>query len=79
MIIRCTSLEDRELILLESKNYGGLRKRVLVDWPKDRKEERSRLAKIAYEIRKNEDKHTRIKNKGLDVILEVRNNASESG
>ena len=77
IIIRCTSLEDRELILSQSKNYGGLRKRVVVDWPKDMKEERSRLAKIAYEIRKSEDKHTRIKDKGLDVILEVRNNASD--
>ena len=43
IIIRCTSLEDRELILSESKHYGGLRKRVVVDWPKDMKEERSRL------------------------------------
>ena len=50
IIIRCTSLEDRELILSESRNYGGLKKRVVVDLPKSMKEQRSALAKKAYEI-----------------------------
>lgn len=77
IIIRCTSLEDRELILSESRNYGGLKKRVVVDLPKSMKEQRSALAKKAYEIRQSEDKQTRIRDKGLEVFLEVRNNASE--
>ena len=77
IIIRCTSLEDRDLILSESKNYGGLKKRVVIDWPKDMKEERSRLAKIAYEIRKSEKQQTRIKDKGLEVFLEVRKDETE--
>ena len=77
IIIRCTSLEDRELILSGSKHYGGMKKRVVVDLPNKMKEQRSTLAKKAYEIRKSEDKQTRIKDKGLDVYLEVRNNASE--
>ena len=77
IIIRCTSLEDRELILSESKHYGGMEKRVVVDLPQDMKEERSRLAKKAYEIRRTEGKQTRIRDKGLDVILEVRSNVSE--
>lgn len=77
IIIRCTSLEDRELILSESKNYGGLKKRVVVDWPQEMKEERGRLSKLAYEIRKSEGKQTRIKDKGLEVFLEVRNNKTE--
>ena len=75
IIIRCTSLEDRELILTNSKNYGGLKKRV--DLPKSMKEKRSVLAKKAYEIRQSEDIQTRIKDKGLEVFLEVRNNSSE--
>ena len=77
IIVRCTSLEDRELILSESNKYGGKKKRVVVDLPKSMKEERSRLAKIAYEIRKAEEIHTRIRDKGLDVFLEVRNDVSE--
>ena len=77
IIIRCTSLEDRELILSESKHYGGMKKRVVVDLSQDMEEERNRLAKKAYEIRRTEDKQTRIRDKRLDVILEVRSNASE--
>ena len=77
IIIRCTSLEDRELILTNSKNYGGMKKRVVVDLPKSMKEKRSVLAKKAYEIRQSEDIQTRIKDKGLEVFLEVRNNSSE--
>ena len=78
IIIRCTSLEDRDLILSESKKYGGLKKRVVIDWPKDMKEERSRLSKIAYEIRKSEKPiQTRIKDKGLEVFLEVRKDETE--
>ena len=77
IIIRCTSLVDRELILSESKHYGGKRKRVVIDLPKTMKEERSALAKKAYEIRHSEDKQTRIRDKGLEVFLEVRTSETE--
>ena len=77
IIIRCTSLENRELILSESKNYGGMKKRVVVDLTKNMKEQRSALAQKAYEIRHSENKQTRIKDKGLEVFLEVRNNDLE--
>ena len=43
------------------------------------KEQRRISAKKAYEIRKSEDNQTRIKDIGLEVYLEVRNNASENG
>lgn len=72
IILRCTSIADRELILSEAKNYGGLKKRVLIDLPQSMKDERSRLANAAYDIRKKEDMQTRIKDRGLDVFLEVR-------
>lgn len=77
IIIRCTSLEDRELILSNSKYYGAKKKRVVVDLPKEMKEERSRLVKKAYEIRQKEDKQTRIRDKGLNVFLEVRNDQTD--
>lgn len=77
IIIRCTSLEDKELILSASKSYGGMKKRVVVDLPKTMKEQRSTLAKKAYEIRHSENKQTRIRDKGLEMFLEVRNDASE--
>ena len=77
IIIRCTSLEDRELILLGSKNYGGMKKRVVVDLPKCMKEQRSALVNTAYEIRQSEDIQTRIRDKGLEVFLEVRKDTSD--
>ena len=72
IILRCTSIADRELILSAAKNYKGLKKRVLIDLPQGMKNERSRIATAAYHIRKNEEMQTRIKDKGLDVFLEVR-------
>ena len=72
IILRFTSFEDRELVLSKSYQYGGMRKRVLVDLPEDMKKERNRLAKIAFQIRQSEEKKTRIRDKGLDMILEMK-------
>ena len=77
IILRFTSFEDRELILSQASKYVGSRRRVLVDLPEDMKKERDRLAKKAFEIRKNEKKHTRIRGKGLNVWLEVRNDGHD--
>lgn len=60
------------MVLSNASNYAGKRKRVLVDWPAEMKQERSRLAKKAYDIRKSEEIQTQIRDKGLDVFLEVR-------
>ena len=40
------------------------------------KKERAGLAKVAYPILKEEKMQTRIKDKGMDVYLEVRNDES---
>lgn len=77
IILRFSSFEDRELVLSNASNYAGKRKRVLVDWPAEMKQERSRLAKKAYDIRKSEEIQTRIRDKGLDVFLEVRKDNNE--
>ena len=50
----------------------GSKRRIIADWPVQMKNERGRLSKIAYRIRKDELLQTRIKDKGLDVYLEVR-------
>ena len=78
IILRCTSFADRELILSKAKNLLGLKRRILVDLPEPMKKERNRLAKIAYNIRKSELVHTRIKDKGLDLYFEVRKDENHS-
>ena len=72
IILRFTSFADRELVLSQAYRYAGRKKRVLVDLPEAMKRERNRLAKIAYDIRQSEEMKTRIRDKGLDMILEVK-------
>ena len=45
--------------------------------PVQMKNERGRLAKVAYKIRKEEKMQTRIKDKGLEVYLEVRKDEND--
>ena len=52
---------------------AGSKRRIIAAWPVQMKNERKRLSKIAYRIRNDELLQTRIKDKGLDVYLEVRN------
>lgn len=72
VIMRFSCYEDRELVLSQAFNLAGSRKMILTDLPVVMKKERQRLAKIAYNIRQNEDSKTRIRDKGLDMVLEVR-------
>lgn len=72
IIIRFCSYQDRELVLSRAYKLAGSRRRILSDLPVDMKKERGRLAKAAYDIRQNEKLQTRIRDKGLEVFLEVR-------
>ena len=72
VILRFSSFDDRELVLSHAKNLQKTRKRILTDLPNKMKIERNRIANIAYQIRKGEELQTRIKDKGLDLYLEVR-------
>ena len=72
IILRFTCWDDRELVLSQAKNLLNTRKRILTDLPVQMKLERDRLAKAAYKIRKEENLQTRIRDKGLDLYLEVR-------
>ena len=67
-----TDLQQK--ISWDSRAYklAGSRRRILSDLPVDMKKERGRLAKAAYDIRQNEKLQTRIRDKGLEVFLEVR-------
>lgn len=77
IILRFLRYQDRELVLNNAKLLAGSKRRILVDLPNSMKIERDRLAKEAYHIRKRENMQTRIKDKGLDIYLEVRKTSSD--
>lgn len=78
LIIRFTSFQDRELVLEKAPKLAGSRRRILSDLPLKLKEERGRLAKIAYRIRQEEKLQTRIREQGLEIFLEVRKDRNNS-
>ena len=78
VIMRFTSYEERELVLANAHKLAGSKRRILPDLPVVMKKERGRLAKEAYQIRKTEKLHTRIRDKGLEVYLEVRKEKTDS-
>lgn len=77
VIMRFSSYEDRELVISRAYHLAGSDMRILTDLPVQMKKERARLAKIAYDIRQQEKLKTRIKDRGLEVTLEVRKNDTE--
>lgn len=72
IIMRFVSYEDRELVLSKAFTLAKTGMRILTDLPVPMKKERQRLAKIAYGIRQKENLKTRIRDVGLDMVLEVR-------
>ena len=74
IILRFTSHDDLNMVLSNSYRLAGTKKRILIDLPLEMKQERARLAKEAFNIRRTEEKQTRILVRGLDVFLQVRNN-----
>lgn len=77
IIMRFCYFEDREYILSNAYNLAGTGKRIMTDLPVVMKDERARLAKEAYGIRNNENLKTRIRDVGLDMVLEVRKDETE--
>ena len=73
IILRFTSLDDLNLVISNSYRLAGTKKRILIELPLEMKQERARLAKETFNIRRNEEKQTRILVRGLDVFLQVRN------
>ena len=72
IIFRFCQYQDRDLVLSNAYKLAGSKRRIIPDWPVIMKNERGRLAKAAYKIRNEEKLKTRIKDKGLEVYLEVR-------
>lgn len=74
VILRFVSYEDRELIYSKSfmQVLRNKKMRILSDLPVEMKIKRSKLAKEAYKLRKEEGFKTRIIEKGLSVYLEAR-------
>lgn len=77
VIMRFTNYEHRELVLSQAFNLAGSGKSILTDLPVVMKKERQRLAKVAYTIRQEEKLKTRIRDKGLDMLLEVRKDKNQ--
>ena len=72
LIMRFAAYEDRELVLSNAYKLAGSKGRILSDLPVVMKKQRGRLAKEAYTVRHEEGLQSRIKDKGVDVYLEVR-------
>lgn len=77
VIMRFMNYEDRELVLSQAYHLAGSRKSIHTDLPVVMKKERQRLAKCAYDIRQKEALKTRIRDKGLEMVLEVRKDNHE--
>lgn len=76
VIMRFLSYEDRELVMSNAHKLAGTRMKILTDLPVQMKKERQRLAKIAYSIRQNEKLKTRIRDHGVQMLLEVKKEES---
>ncbi|MCG8112754.1 MAG: hypothetical protein N0E59_18510 [Candidatus Thiodiazotropha taylori] len=72
IILRFVSFADRELVLSNAYQLAGSKRRIVSDLPVVMKKERNRLSKEAYKIRHEEKLKTRIKDKGLDIFVQVR-------
>lgn len=77
IILRFAHYGDREIVLSNAYKLAGTKRRILSDLPVAMKKERRRLAKEAFHIRKSERLQTRIKEKGLNVYLEVRKESAD--
>ena len=65
-------------MLSHAKHLLKTGKRILTDLPVPIKLKMDRIAKKAFKIRTEEKLQTRIKDKGLDLYLEVKKNKSDT-
>ena len=72
IIMRFVYYVDRDFDLSKAHHLAKTGKRILTDLPKTMRDERARLAKQAYQIRQKEALKTRVRDIGLDIMLEVR-------
>lgn len=79
LICRFVQMKDREYFGDTRKLRRGSKVRVLQDLPADMKRNRGRLAGIAYRLRTQEGKSTRIRVRGTCVILESKPKEARGG
>jgi hypothetical protein len=80
VIVKFAQMMDRDLVYSKALHpiLREEKRRILSDLPVIMKKERGRLAKKAYEIRRDEKLKTRIQENGLAVYLEVRKTKDDS-
>jgi len=67
---------EREAFLKAGPNLRGSKMSVRTDLPPELRKRRGELASIAYELRRNQNLQTRIREKGAEVWIETRKNSS---
>ncbi len=72
MIAAFTSMTDRNDIFYARKAVYGTAASIQIDMPVSMKKIRTVLNRKAYELRTNEDLYTRVRTKGIDLVLEVK-------
>lgn len=79
IIVKFLCMPDRDLVYSKFLHpvLREEKKRILSDLPVQMKQERERIAKIAYDIRQSEKLQTRIVEQGMSLFLEVRDNKTQ--
>jgi hypothetical protein len=79
IIVKFLCMPDRDLVYSKFLHpvLREERKRILSDLPVKMKQERGRIAKLAYEIRQSEKLQTRIVEQGMSLFLEVRDSKTQ--
>ncbi|CAG2225171.1 unnamed protein product [Mytilus edulis] len=77
IIVRFMHYDDKQCIMAQAYKLAKKRIRIVDDLPVIMKEARNDLAKIAYNIRTKEKLQTRIRARGVHLVLETRLNARD--
>ncbi|CAC5426137.1 unnamed protein product [Mytilus coruscus] len=77
IIVRFMHYSDKKLIMENAYKVANKKIRVVDDLPVIMKEARNDLAKVAYKIRNDEKLQTRIKVRGIVLVLETRLNSKD--
>ncbi|CAC5397012.1 unnamed protein product [Mytilus coruscus] len=77
IIVRFMHYADKQCIMAQAYKVANKKIRIVDDLPVIMKEARNDLAKIAYNIRTKEKLQTRIRARGVHLVLETRLNARD--
>ena len=77
IIVRFMHYEDKQVIMQNAYKVANKKIRIVDDLPVIMKEARNDLAKAAFKIRNDEKLQTRIKVRGIVLVLETRLNSKD--